>query len=122
MNQIEFTIWGGIKGGKNNYIVTRSGRHVPRPDWTRWRDKVVRDLKFYAAQIKHEIITIPCYIYFGYFPPDKRRRDVPAILDSVFHCLERAGIVQDDFLFKNVEFYTFISPTEEPRLTIKIEW
>jgi Holliday junction resolvase RusA-like endonuclease len=90
-------ISGQIRGGKNNMIVTRTGLHFPKPEWAKWRDEAV-------AQIKCQLP--PCYkpldvcinMRLKYIAGDKRRRDMPAILDSIFHVLEKAGVVSDDTL------------------------
>jgi crossover junction endodeoxyribonuclease RusA len=88
-------ISGQIRGGKNNMIVTRTGLHFPKPEWAKWRDEAV-------AQIKRQLP--PCFkpldvrinMRLKYIAGDKRRRDMPAILDSIFHVLEKAGVVSDD--------------------------
>ena len=90
-------ISGQIRGGKNNMIVTRSGLHFPKPEWAKWRDEAV-------AQIKRQLP--PCFkpmdvqinMRFRYVAGDHRRRDMPAIIDSIFHVLEKAGVVVDDTL------------------------
>ena len=38
---MNFKIFGQIRGGKNNMIVTRSGLHLPKPDWEKWRNETV---------------------------------------------------------------------------------
>ena len=81
----------------------RSGRHYPKKAWADWRNRVVADLRFYLNQIGFkEIITKPCRITVKYWAGDNRRRDIPALSDSIFHILERAQIVKDDFQFKTM--------------------
>jgi crossover junction endodeoxyribonuclease RusA len=88
-------ISGQIRGGKNNMIVTRTGLHFPKPEWARWRDQAV-------AQIKRQLppclkpLDVRINMRLKYIAGDKRRRDMPAILDSIFHVLEKAGVVVDD--------------------------
>jgi len=39
----------------------------------------------------------PVNVRLDYFAGDKRRRDMPAIVDAIFHVLEKAGVVTDDW-------------------------
>lgn len=91
------TISGQVRGGKNNLVVTRSGHRFPRKSWAAWRDDAVRQVK---AQLPTgwKPIDEDCAVFFDYWTGDKRRRDMPAILDSVWHVLEKAGVVTDDTL------------------------
>lgn len=97
MKQFRFSIRGPIKGGKNNMLMTRTGRHYPNPKWAKWRDGIVAGLvgkcSIFDKPVKMEVV---------YIPEDLRRRDLPAMLDSIFHCLERAKLIVDDFLVKNL--------------------
>lgn len=76
-------------------IITRSGLHFPKPEWAKFRDGVVKQLK---AQLppKWTPIDVPCDVFLEYCASDKRRRDMPAIIDSIWHCLEKSGVVKDD--------------------------
>ncbi len=103
-----FTFTGQIHGGKNNMRITRNGIHYPDPKFEKWRTAQIYSLltqkKNYINQLP--IISDKYHWKFLYIPSDNRRRDVPAILDAVFHCLEKAGIVKDDCLIKNIYFKT----------------
>ena len=99
--QIRFT--GQIKGGKNNMLVLRNGMHIPKKPFKDWRDNAVIEVK---AQ-KIPLHDVPCSVDILYTAGDRRRRDVPAILDAIFHVLERAGVVKDDSLIENVNFKKF---------------
>jgi Holliday junction resolvase RusA-like endonuclease len=90
-------ITGQIRGGKNNMIVTRTGRHFPKPEWAKWRDAAVMQVKTQLT-LGFKTFTEPVNMQLDYFHGDKRRRDMPAILDSIFHVLEKAGVVADDTL------------------------
>lgn len=91
------SIVGQIRGGKNNIIVTRSGHRFPNPTWSKWRDDAVAEIKKQLPS-NFRTITEPCLIRMDYVAQDMRRRDMPAIVDSVFHVLEKAGVVKDDTL------------------------
>jgi len=113
------TISGQIRGGKNNMIVTRNGRHIPKKEWAKWRDDAVTQVvnQMPLAPFFYEPIRIPTNIRVDYFAGDKRRRDMPAILDSVFHVLEKAGVVADDTLLWVSESSRSYDKAN-PRLTI----
>lgn len=95
---LKLTFKGQIVGGKNNLIVTRSGHRFPKKSWAQWRDRQVEDIKSQLPP-NFEMITKPCQIEIQYVASDKRRRDMPAILDSIFHVMEKAGVIADDTLF-----------------------
>ena len=92
-----YKITGQIRGGKNNMIVTRTGLHFPRPEWAKWRDAAVREMKPQLTP-PFVMLTEPTSIRLDYYAADKRRRDMPAIVDAIFHVLEKAGFVKDDTL------------------------
>lgn len=94
---ITITITGQIRGGKNNYIVTRKGKHIPKKEWAKWRDEKVEEVRNQLPQA-WEPVSTPVKCSMEYVTGDKRRRDFPAVVDSVFHVLEKAGVVTDDTL------------------------
>ena len=89
-------ITGQIMGGKNNIIVTRTGHRFPKPSWAKWRDDAVRQVKQFIPR-GFTPIDSPVNVRLAYFAGDKRRRDMPAIVDAIFHVLEKAGVVTDDW-------------------------
>ena len=48
------------------------------------------------------MICGPCGMTVNYWSSDLKRRDVSAMLDSVFSILEKAMLVKDDSLIQNV--------------------
>ena len=94
-NPLSIRIEGIISGGKNNIIITRSGHRFPKASWAKWRDSAV-------ASVRSQLpkgwvpINVPTNIELTYVAGDKRRRDMPAIVDSIWHVLEKAGVVTDD--------------------------
>jgi len=78
-------------------MVTRSGLHFPKPEWARWRNETVILIKEQLPE-GWKPISEPFNVCLDYIAGDKRRRDMPAIIDSIFHCLEKAGVVEDDTL------------------------
>lgn len=116
---LSLTLWGQIRGGKNNLIVTRSGHRFPRPEWAKWRDEMVSSIK---SQLPPNFKTIEtdCRIAVEYWAEDRRRRDMPAIIDSIFHVLEKAGVVRDDTLLWVVRSSRGYDKAN-PRATITLE-
>lgn len=112
-------IEGQILSGKNAMQVTRQGRHYPLPRFVAWRSDVYTQLKK-QHPVGWKTIDDPCSINFDYWPGDLRRRDVPGMIDAVFHCLEHFGVIQDDSLFVNVKWSTHEINREHPALSIEI--
>lgn len=110
------TLTGQIRGGKNNMGVTRTGRHYPKPEWAAWRDKQLFSAKL---QFDGPAISEPCAATVLYWAGDRKRRDVPAIIDAIWHVLEKAGLVEDDSLIKSVDFRGSYDK-ENPRAEITI--
>ena len=97
VENLRLVICGQIRGGKNNMIVTRTGLHFPKPEWAKWRDEAVRGIKEQLPR-NFTAITEPVNVRLEYVAGDHRRRDFPAICDSIWHVMEKAGVVQDDTL------------------------
>ena len=82
--------------------VTRTGRHYAKPTFKRWRDDAVRQIQN-QIPVGFRQIFEPCKVRLDYVAGDKRRRDMPAVLDAVWHVLEKAGMVKDDTLLWAVQ-------------------
>jgi Holliday junction resolvase RusA-like endonuclease len=118
-NVLTLHLKGQTHGGKNNMCITRTGRHYPNPKFVIWRDDMFRQIK---EQFPLGIATINSKALkwgFKYTPQDNRRRDIPAILDAVFHVMERAFIVKDDCLIKNISFVELPANKESAGILIK---
>ena len=114
---------GQVRGGKNNMKINfRTGTHYPTPEFAAWRNRACAEI---MAQKRKQTIKFPldqelaCDI--DYTPSDNRRRDIPAILDAIFHVLERSGIVADDALIKHLTFRTRQKDAQKPRAIIVLE-
>ena len=94
---LRLVICGQVKGGKNNICITRTGHRFPNAAWGKWRDEAMMGVK---EQLKPGFKTIaePVNVRLTYIAGDKRRRDMPAIIDSIWHVLEKVGVVSDDTL------------------------
>lgn len=78
-------------------VVTRTGHRFPKPAWAAWRDEQVIAIKR-QLPLGFKMIELPTNIHLFYVAGDMRRRDMPAIIDAIFHVLEKAGVVKDDTL------------------------
>jgi len=88
---------GQVRGGKNGMGVTRTGRHYAKPTFARWRDDAVRQIRCQLPS-GWKPIDVPCNVRLDYVAGDRRRRDMPAVLDAIFHALEKAECCVDDTL------------------------
>lgn len=94
---MSITLMGQVRGGKNNMVVTRSGLRFPKKEWAKWRDAAVSEVRRQLPP-GWKPIEAPTLVSLDYVAGDKRRRDMPAIIDAIFHVLEKAGFVADDTL------------------------
>jgi Holliday junction resolvase RusA-like endonuclease len=88
-----------IPSGKNHVRITRTGRRYPTARFAQWRASA-----YY--QIRVQIIRQPAWqewprqasmsLTVHYRALDRRRRDVPGMLDALLHLLERAEVIEDD--------------------------
>lgn len=118
-----FILEGQVRGGKNHMQINfRTGTHYPTPEFAAWRNRACAEI---MAQKKYYPLKFPLYQELAcdidYTPSDNRRRDIPAILDAIFHVLERSGIVADDALIKHLTFRTRQKDSQKPRAIIVLE-
>lgn len=119
---LKFDIAGQVKSGKNNMNITRSGHRYPNPKWAEWRDNVVEALVVQTWPMKFAFpIVIPCAVFIFAYHGDLRRRDAPGMLDALFHCFEKAGIVKDDSLLAEAHWFPLGIDRLYPRASIIIE-
>lgn len=114
---IQFSFHGKIMGGKNSVLITRTGHRYPNKTWAEWRDRAV---SFFRNPLI-KCIEGPAKITVQYWNGDKRRRDIPAMVDSIYHCLEKSDIVKDDSLFKELHWLPMGYDKKDPRVIITIE-
>lgn len=120
MKSFSFTIHSIIRGGKNAMKVYK-GRHYPDRKWAQWRDRIVADLKEILKPTLETQIKNPCKMNVLYVPGDSKRRDMTSMLDSLFHCMERAGLISDDGLIKDLFWTTFSTDRKNPRVEIEMK-
>ena len=126
MIELELKIQGQLKSGKNSMKNTRSGHRYPDKKWAAWRDEMLKQInRVFWHDTAPEVIPAAimfgeCAVHIDYWPGDLRRRDVPGMVDALWHCFERAGIVKDDKQFTQVYWVTRELDRENPRAQIRI--
>ena len=116
----KFIFKGQIRGGKNHIQITKTGRRFPLKSWAEWCNREVASIDIQRLQYRlKETITQPCGILVEYESEDRRRRDSTAILDAIYHVMEKAGIVADDAQFEHVHFSDY-GKTESPFPTTNV--
>lgn len=94
---MKLVIKGQVRGGKNNMKITRTGKHYPDPLFVAWRDEACWQLKGQLKKVEESLpIKDPVSITIDYIAGDRKIRDVPAILDALWHVLNKVGVVEDD--------------------------
>lgn len=91
MGPIKFTIEGQCTSGKNSVIITRSGMRFPSKRFVTWRNEAMKNIPQIKKPIDESVEVV-----VQYYSGDKRRRDVPGMVDALWHVIEKAGIVTDD--------------------------
>ena len=94
IGEIRFRLHGQLPGGKNAVQVTRTGHRYPNARFVAWRTAVLKQLKAQCAEVRP--ISTPCRLIVDYYSGDKRRRDIPGMLDALLHLCERGQLVADD--------------------------
>ena len=117
---MSFILKGQCKSGKNNMIVLRNGMHIPKKDFVEWRAKMVKQI--YEQRPPVGPIDQPCSIDIRYVPGDLRTRDIPGMVDALFHVLEYSKTVRNDFLFKNLVWKTLPLDRENPAVAVHIDY
>ena len=56
-----------------------------------------------------------------YTPADLKRRDMPAMLDSIFHIMEKAGLISDDCLVHDLQWTAKAKDKENAGVSVFIE-
>lgn len=126
---LTFHLTGQTLSGKNHMQIARNGTHYPLPRWAAWRDEHVLAVRHSASR------QVPVGSGSKPFPltgllkatvslthADKRKRDVPGMLDALCHVLERAGVVKDDSLIVQWDVSTNLPPCKAlAGCTIKLE-
>lgn len=97
------TIPNQIPSGKNAITITRTGKRFPNKRFIEWREV---SIKF--VNVRQIPIDYPVSIIVNYWTGDKRRRDVPGMIDALWHLLEvkrdRDGSIKKDGFIEDDKF------------------
>ena len=111
-----FEIKGQLRGGKNMMGVnTRTGLHYAKPLFIKWRQGILSMLLPQWYKQRKERLKVASILSVHYWPGDLRKRDISALLDGLFHCLEKVGAIEDDGLIRNVHWIEESLDRENPR-------
>jgi Holliday junction resolvase RusA-like endonuclease len=114
---LTYVLKGQCLSGKNHMQITRTGRHYPLPRWAVWRDAMLTQIHPPTTPLT-ELLKISVVFTHA----DRRRRDVPGMLDALCHVLERAGVVKDDSQIIQWEVQTNLPPCKAlAGVTIRLE-
>jgi Holliday junction resolvase RusA-like endonuclease len=105
MNVLALWLSEQIPSGKNHVRITRTGHRYPTARFAQWRTTAYQ-------QLHGQLIKQPAWrqwqsgasmsLTVYYRPLDRRRRDVPGMLDALLHLLERTKVIHDDAQVKAV--------------------
>lgn len=121
-----FTLHGQIPSGKNAIKTTRTGQRYPTARFQLWRDTAV------VAMVEHVRKTTgwthwPLFkkparleIEIHYAAGDLRRRDMPGMMDAIYHVLEKAQIVEDDAQIGECHWYELPVDRQCPHVAITL--
>ena len=112
----KYILLGQVRGGKNAIRTTKEGRRYPSKVFARWAQDAINQIR--EQDTIKNTITIPLGISLDYIPGDNRIRDIPAILDAVFHALEGAEIVESDGQFRRIGHYCQHPPNRDQPMVI----
>ena len=120
---VRFVIHNQLPSGKNAVRITRTGHRYPAKRFSDWKKDAIGQID---AQLPRPEGGRP-YFYFidpvvatvAYYAGDKRRRDVPGMIDALWHIMECIQIVDDDAQIQDVIFTTGYDK-QNPRAEITI--
>lgn len=114
---LTFNLKGQCLSGKNHKQITRSGHCYPLPRWAKWRDEMILQIRRPPKPITELLKATLVFTH-----ADKRRRDIPGMMDALWHVLERAGVIADDSQIVAGEWQTNLPPCKDlAGVTIKLE-
>lgn len=98
---ITFNLNGWMVSGKNSVKGDPvDGHKYPNPRFEKWRNMMSRQVWVQRQGLK-VLFKKPTRVEFrvDYWRGDNRRRDIPGMMDALFHLMECCNIVEDDAQF-----------------------
>lgn len=139
--RLTIRLTGKLKSGKNGMRVHPvTGVHYPTPEFKLWRAGV-------ESQIRRQLVDVPRVVYqrayrvrgrtglkelvpvvfaepvsavVRYTPGDLLSRDVPGMVDALWHVLERVGVVGNDVMIESANFVRMPLDRERPGCEIEL--
>ncbi len=100
------TIPGNCPSGKNQvdicYDCDGKERRIPDKVFTAWRTRALQDLALALRGRRDLPLRGALIATVIYTPGDARCRDVPGVMDALWHLLERGGLVENDGQIRGV--------------------
>lgn len=94
---LELHLKGQCTSGKNAVIVTRTGHRFPSKRFIDWRRDAMEQIKPQLDALDIDMpLDHPVSVDIEYTAKDRIKRDVPGIIDALWHLLEKGGVVKDD--------------------------
>lgn len=119
---ISFTLTASLPSGKNQVgIDTRNGRirRFPNKRFTDWRRQAAKEVLTQVAAKEKPLIG-PLHALIAYTPGDHRLRDVPGMMDALWHLFAYCGLLEDDGQIVMADWRT-LPPSPAPRMRISLQ-
>jgi hypothetical protein len=116
-----FKLMGQLPSGKNRIIVTRSGHRFPDPKsrFPKWRDEAMKQIFTQIAD--KPMVVHKCKLVVDYVPGDARVRDCAGMIDALCHVMEKAKVIENDGLIRDVEWHEFPIDREHPMAVVTVK-
>lgn len=116
---------GGMVSGKNQQGTDpRTGHRFPNARFKRWREKMLPQVRAakQAAGMGDRWFICPLAFWVEYWPADGIHRDMPGLMDALFHLMEQGRVVENDNQFEECRGWKK-HPADRinPRLLITME-
>jgi len=98
IDEITFALSGALPSGKNQVgIDTRGGRvrRFPNKRFERWRQEAAITL-LTQVRVDEKPLRGPLVARIMYNPGDRITRDLPGMMDALWHLAEYCGLVEND--------------------------
>lgn len=94
---------GITKSGKNGIQINpKTFAHYPKKSFVDWRNAMFKAIALQKDTLPAAPITEEVHVSIWYSKGDNVRRDMPGIMDAIWHVLERSGILADDTQVKSL--------------------
>lgn len=120
---LSFVLSGQMQSGKNRILITRTGHRYPPVNFVEFRRVMIGQILEQSHHNQSSIYypkPLTMEMSVSYVAGDRRRRDVPGMLDALMHILERAQIIEDDAQIRHVAWQELGMDRQRPRVTMTL--